>query len=229
MFVAIPAGGLGTRIRDHIGGRPKLLAPLLEETFLQHQIRSLSAGGATHLHYCLGYQSGAIIEALSATEMADVRVTWSVEHEPLGVLGAVAAVERDWTEPLCVVYGDVIPPLPVSDVLSQMLSDSQAEAGISVFNSPAAIEVNNLIVDNGLVRGFHPSDSTLANRLDVGVLSFAGPVLRRFDRRPLSEDDVLPVLCRDSRVVAIEAQNAPLGVGDPQKYRSFLQQLGVSE
>jgi NDP-sugar pyrophosphorylase family protein len=107
--VAMLAGGLGTRIRDALGGLPKVLAPLGEETLLDCQIRWLSRWRARRIVLCLGYRHEVILEHIDQLSTETPDLIPSIEHQPRGTAGAIALARPHFQrDTVLVMNGDTL-------------------------------------------------------------------------------------------------------------------------
>ena len=87
--VCILAGGLGTRLGEHVRETPKPLLEVAGEPFLVHQLRLLARYGATRAVLCVGYL-GELIEERSGSERFGIEVLYSYDAPELdGTLGAI--------------------------------------------------------------------------------------------------------------------------------------------
>jgi NDP-sugar pyrophosphorylase family protein len=105
--VAILCGGLGTRIRDVLGGLPKALAPVNGQPFLAGLITALKAAGLRRFVLCTGVGAEQI-----ERQFTDVSgVVFSAEAEPLGTGGALGwARPHLHSDPVLVMNGDSTVP-----------------------------------------------------------------------------------------------------------------------
>lgn len=86
--IAILAGGLGTRLRSAVPGRPKVLAEVHNRPFLTFLLDQLVSADARHVVLCTGHMAGEIHEKLGEAYKS-LRLDYSREHEPLGTAGAL--------------------------------------------------------------------------------------------------------------------------------------------
>jgi NDP-sugar pyrophosphorylase family protein len=105
--VIVLAGGLGTRIRDVIGGIPKILAPINGIPFLDHLLRHLAAMGGRHVIISLGHLAGKVVDYLAANQQPEPNVRTVIELEPMGTAGGVRLSGAKAEQfPLLVMNGD---------------------------------------------------------------------------------------------------------------------------
>ena len=85
---AILAGGLGTRLREAVPDRQKVIAQVAGKPFLNHILKQLITHGFEKAVLCTGYRSDQVREVYgSAFEELDL--CYSQEKEPLGTAGAL--------------------------------------------------------------------------------------------------------------------------------------------
>lgn len=149
--VVVLAGGLGTRLRGVLTDRPKVLAPILGQPFLNHLARGLARQGASRLILCLGHLAETVIEHVGTRPVDGVEFVPVIEREPLGTAGAVRLARPTVTsDPALVLNGD---SLVVADL-----------AGFADRHRAAGVEASLLAVRVG--------DTTRFGRLDVNAAGF---------------------------------------------------------
>jgi NDP-sugar pyrophosphorylase family protein len=103
---AILAGGLGSRLRPAVSGRPKALANIRERPFLTYLFDQLVAAGATDVVLCTGYL-GDQIRMIFGESYNTLRLNYSHESTPLGTAGALRlALPLFNSNPVLVMNGD---------------------------------------------------------------------------------------------------------------------------
>ena len=104
----ILAGGLGTRLRESVSDRPKVLAEVCGRPYLAFLLDQMVDAGVRSIVLCTGYMGELVEEAFGASYRG-ARLDYSLEPEPLGTGGALAlALERGLvaTTPTIVLNGD---------------------------------------------------------------------------------------------------------------------------
>lgn len=88
--VVILCGGEGRRLKPMLADRPKVLAPVGEEAFLDILLENLSGFGFKKIILCVGYRKGEIINHFKdASAGGGYSLVFSEEEEPLGTGGAL--------------------------------------------------------------------------------------------------------------------------------------------
>jgi D-glycero-alpha-D-manno-heptose 1-phosphate guanylyltransferase len=104
--IAILAGGLGSRLRPAVAGRPKALASVGARPFLVYLFDQLVAAGARDVVLCTGYL-GDSIRIMFGESYGTLRLSYSQESNPLGTAGALRlALPLFKSSPVLVMNGD---------------------------------------------------------------------------------------------------------------------------
>jgi len=102
----ILAGGLGTRLRSVVSGRPKVLAEVSGRPFLSYLLDQLVRFGLREAVLCTGYL-GDQVEAVFQEKYHSLRLSYSKEIVPLGTGGALRlAFPMFKTDSVLVMNGD---------------------------------------------------------------------------------------------------------------------------
>jgi mannose-1-phosphate guanylyltransferase len=116
MKALILVGGFGTRLRPLTLTVPKPLVPFANIPMILHQIRALVAAGVTDVVLAVNYRPELMVDAMTKVEKEyGVKITFSVETEPLGTAGPLALAREvlgRGEEPFFVLNSDVICEFP---------------------------------------------------------------------------------------------------------------------
>ncbi|ADG94572.1 Nucleotidyl transferase [Arcobacter nitrofigilis DSM 7299] len=88
MEAIILAGGFGTRLQTIVKDVPKPMAPINEKPFLEYIFNYLSKYAIKHIILSVGYKK-EIIQEYFKKEFNNIKITYSIEDEPLGTGGAI--------------------------------------------------------------------------------------------------------------------------------------------
>ena len=100
------AGGLGTRLRESVSDRPKVLAEVLGRPFLAFLLDQLVDAGVRRIVLCTGYM-GELVERAFGSEYRGAELAYSLEASPLGTGGALQlALPLLASDPVLVLNGD---------------------------------------------------------------------------------------------------------------------------
>jgi NDP-sugar pyrophosphorylase family protein len=116
--VVILAGGLGTRLLPVVSDRPKGLAPIGDQPFLEIQIGLLRDQGARRFVICVGHRAAQIRDCLGDGSRLEVAIDYSVERETLlGTGGALRLAERYFQPYALVLNGDTYLAADYTEIL----------------------------------------------------------------------------------------------------------------
>jgi len=102
----ILAGGLGTRLRQVLKDKPKVLASVAGRPFLAYLLDQLVAASIRKVVLCTGYL-GRQIQVTFGYSYEGLELQYSQEHKPLGTAGAVRlALPLLESDPVLVMNGD---------------------------------------------------------------------------------------------------------------------------
>lgn len=85
----ILAGGLGTRLKSTVPDKPKCLAPVAGQPFLDFVVDHAIKNGVEHIVFCLGYMASLIESHVQERYSGHVAITIVLEEEALGTGGAI--------------------------------------------------------------------------------------------------------------------------------------------
>jgi mannose-1-phosphate guanylyltransferase/phosphomannomutase len=104
--IVILAGGVGSRLAREGIHTPKILLPLGTTSILQVLIQEAIRENFTEIIFCLGNESSKIIEVILGFKL-DIKVTFSIEKEPLGTFGALLNARHLLNNRFAVLMGDL--------------------------------------------------------------------------------------------------------------------------
>jgi mannose-1-phosphate guanylyltransferase len=185
--VAILAGGLGTRVRESLGARPKVLAPVGGRPFLHGMLNSLAARGVRRVVLCLGVGSDQVTEYLRGISIPGLEIVVSIEPRPLGTGGALRhALPCLRSDPVLVMNGDTICR---ADPTNLLRAHGARGAKVSLLCVPmrstkrfGRVEVD----DRGFVEGFVEKgrDGDQPGLVSAGVYVLSKSAIMDMPKRP---------------------------------------------
>ncbi|HEV7891311.1 MAG TPA: NDP-sugar synthase [Pyrinomonadaceae bacterium] len=119
MQALILAGGKGTRLRPLTVYTPKPVVPICNRPFLLYQIDTLRRAGVTDITLSLSYQPHKIEHELGDGSDFGVKITYTVEPQPMGTAGAYKFAEDLIREPTVVFNGDIVTDIDLKAVIRQ--------------------------------------------------------------------------------------------------------------
>jgi D-glycero-alpha-D-manno-heptose 1-phosphate guanylyltransferase len=106
MEAIILAGGLGTRLRTEVADRPKVMAEINNQPFLNYLLDYLNNHHVRRVVLATGYLHD-YIEKYYGDKFKSLQIDYSVEEEPLGTGGAIKqALTKIAAEQVLILNGD---------------------------------------------------------------------------------------------------------------------------
>jgi NDP-mannose synthase len=176
MRAIVLAGGLGTRLRPYTTVIPKPLVPVGDRPVLEHIIRSLIRHGVDRIDLCVNHLGELILVYLANAELpphVDLQFHW--ERDPLGTVGAVAAVP-DLSGTFIVANGDILTTLNYRDLVDYH-RDRGAALTIAMHDKRVSLDLGVMETDDGFVRTF-TEKPTLRCKVSMGIYVYEARVLR---------------------------------------------------
>jgi histidinol-phosphate phosphatase family protein len=222
--LVILAGGQGSRMGEHLGGVPKVMAPFGGKPLLQHQLELGVRHGFTDAVLLVGHGAEAIEAHFGDGAPLGLRLRCSRDPRPLGTAGALLHALPGLAERFVVLYGDTL--LDVD--LARMWTWHEARgAALTLFLHP-----NDHPHDSDLVEvdaadrvvAFHPhphpADACLPNLANAalyvverGALEAVAP--RKAD---LARDVFPELLAKGARLMGYRSPEYIKDMGTPERY-----------
>ena len=219
--VLLLVGGMGTRLRPLLSGKPKPLAPVGDVPFLELLVLQLHSQGLRHLVMCTGFQAAQIQKEFGDGRKWNVTIDYSEETRPLGTAGAIRLAERflSSTAEFVVMNGDSFLELDLGKLI-RFHRENGGWASIAVRRVPDAARYGTVRVDgeNRVVRFSEKMGIQEPGLINGGVYVFKREVLQHIPDGPCSlEKDVLPRLLENG-VFALEQNGLFIDIGTPEDY-----------
>jgi D-glycero-alpha-D-manno-heptose 1-phosphate guanylyltransferase len=198
-------GGLGTRLRGHLGHGPKALAPIGDRPFLTLLLSRLMQGGILDVILCTGHGSEAIEAAYGDGSRIAMSLSYSIEHRQLGTAGALKHAEAAVrSNPFLLLNGDSLVELDLPGLL-RAHRETSALVTMALVHVPDASRYGNVQLDaRGAVIQFSEkppeSGASIPSRgsfINAGVYALDRRIFREIPnpRRAVSfEREILPAL-----------------------------------
>jgi mannose-1-phosphate guanylyltransferase len=118
MKAMLLAAGRGTRLAPLTDSTPKILAPFGERPLLEHQLEYLQRSGVSEIALNVHHHADRVLACLDALRL-QVPVRVSHERELLGTAGALLPLRDFFTEPVIVLYGDVVTNASLAELMDE--------------------------------------------------------------------------------------------------------------
>jgi NDP-sugar pyrophosphorylase family protein len=115
----ILAGGLGTRLMPLTDTTPKPLLPIKGKPIIEHAIGNFRRHGITDIVLSIGYKADIIKQYFKDGRQFDVKISYCIEHEPLGTGGAIKESSKDIKETFIAINGDNLADFDWTKILKE--------------------------------------------------------------------------------------------------------------
>jgi len=202
MYALVLAGGRGERLRPLTDTVPKPMVPVLDRPILWWHLKWLKYYGVTHVVMLVRYQWEAIRDYFGEGKELGLKITYSVESEPLGRGGAIRKGMS--TVPASEKYvlatnGDVLS----SEDLGRFMAHGKK------LSCPVTIMLAPLISPYGIVEfneGFRVTSfrekPRLPHWINAGTYFIQRSMEERFPLKGDHEDSLFPQLAAEGKLGA---------------------------
>ena len=226
MEVIVLAGGLGTRLRSVIHDIPKCMAPVAGKPFLHYLLEWLTAEGASHVVFSVGYLREQVMEYINGHSWP-FQVDFAVETEPLGTGGGIRlALNYCHEDQVFVVNGDTFFPVHLADIPSPQ-PITLALKPMKDFDRYGAVSVLPGETGHLLVNAFEEKRHCEEGLINGGVYLLRPTALdlSTLPERFSFEKEVLEVGAAVQQVVASVSEKYFIDIGVPEDYERAQREL----
>ncbi|KAI3635490.1 hypothetical protein MIR68_006128 [Amoeboaphelidium protococcarum] len=231
MKALILVGGFGTRLRPLTLTVPKPLVPFANEPMILHQITALVKAGVKDVVLAVNYRPELMVAQMKRyEEELGVKITFSVETEPLGTAGPLALAREILTKdsaPFFVLNSDIICDFPFAEMIKfHKNHGNEGTILVTKVEEPSkyGVVVNHQGSSN-IERFVEKPQEYVSNKINAGIYMFSPKILDRIELRPTSiEKEVFPKMAADGELHSMELDGFWMDVGQP---RDFLLGTGL--
>jgi len=224
MKALILVGGFGTRLRPLTLTLPKPLVPFANKPMVIHQIEALVQCGVDHVVLAVNYRAEVMEkEMASHAERLGIKITMSLETEPLGTAGPLALAREQLSdgEPFWVLNSDVICEFPFAEVMKFHKAHGR-EGTLLVTEVKEPSKYGVVVYDEGtgsIDRFVEKPQVFVGNKINAGLYLFNPGILDRIELKPTSiEKEIFPKMAADNNLYAMTLEGFWMDVGQPPDY-----------
>jgi NDP-sugar pyrophosphorylase family protein len=230
--VCILAGGLGTRLSEHVRDTPKPLLEVAGAPFLDHQLRLLSAHGIRRVVLCVGHL-GELIERDMGSQRHGIAIAYSYDGPGLdGTLGAIRRAHPLLGDRFLVLYGDTYLRIDYRAVAESWLAGAQP-AVMTVLRNEGRWDVSNAVLRDGMVVRYDKESPTSDMQwIDYGLGGLTDAALGVAPERERDLSALYRQLAKRGELMGFEAEERFYEIGSPDALAetdAFLRGLGALE
>jgi MurNAc alpha-1-phosphate uridylyltransferase len=214
--VCILAGGLGTRLSEHVRDLPKPLLKVAGAPFLDHQLRLLCAHGVSRVVLCVGYL-GELIEREIGTKRHGIAIEYSYDGPGLdGTLGAIRRARPLLGERFLVLYGDTYLRVDYRAVVESWWASGQP-AVMTVLRNEGRWDASNAVMRNGMVERYEKANPTTDMQwIDYGLGGLSVDALAVAPERERDLSGLYRLLAERGELLGFEAEERFYEIGSPE-------------
>ncbi|CAM0140952.1 mannose-1-phosphate guanyltransferase [Umbelopsis sp. WA50703] len=225
MKALILVGGFGTRLRPLTLTLPKPLVEFANKPMILHQIENLAKAGVRDIVLAVNYRPEIMVAVLKQyEEKFNVKITFSVETEPLGTAGPLA-LARDvlGKDDSCffVLNSDVICDYPFDQVANFHKSHGgEGTIIVTKVDDPSKYGVVVNHANSTKIERFVEKPQTfISNKINAGIYVLNPSVLDRIELKPTSiEKEVFPFIAEDGQLHTFDLEGFWMDVGQPKDF-----------
>jgi len=221
MKALILAGGFGTRLKEVISDRPKVMAPVNGKPFLEYIIQLLRRNGFGEIVISLGYLGDYIKAYFGDGTNFGVKVEYAVEDFPLGTGGALKNAEKLFNEPFLVVNGDTYLEADFNNLIS-FHNDKKSLATIALAEVTDVGESGLVsLLKSGKIKSFKEKPKNGKKGLvNAGYYFFSPKIFKHIPhkKRLSLEKIIFPKLVNRRLIHGVSMNASFLDIGKPESY-----------
>ncbi|OBT52475.1 mannose-1-phosphate guanyltransferase [Pseudogymnoascus sp. 24MN13] len=225
MKALILVGGFGTRLRPLTLTLPKPLVEFGNKRMILHQIEALAAAGVTDIVLAVNYRPEVMEKYLAEyEEQYNVKITFSIETEPLGTAGPLKLAEKTLgknNEPFFVLNSDVMEHLFAERGAFHRAHGGDGTIIVTKVEEPSkyGVVVHKPNHTSRIDRFVEKPVEFVGNRINAGLYILNPSVLERIELRPTSiEQETFPSMCADGQLHSFDLEGFWMDVGQPKDF-----------
>jgi NDP-sugar pyrophosphorylase family protein len=213
--ICILAGGLGTRLGEHVRNTPKPLLEVAGEPFILHQLRLLAAHGARRIVLCVGYLGEQVVARVGARQFG-LEIEYSHDGpSPLGTLGAIRGALPLLGPRFLVLYGDTYLRIDYGAAAAAWAA-SGLPAMMTVLRNDGRWDTSNVRFEGALVVTYDKRGATSdMGWIDYGLGGLTTDALGAVDASVADLADLYHVLAAERRLFGFPATERFYEIGTP--------------
>ena len=214
----ILAGGKGTRLSSVIKDIPKPMATISGKPFLEILIELFENKGIDHFIISVGHLSDYIIDYFKQRKL-NVKITFSVEKEPLGTGGAIRlAMNKIKGDFALILNGDSYFNVELNDL--NLIQDVKKPTIFCRYVNDVS-RYGKVIVNGNKIEKFAEKNSNGPGIINGGVYIFPKKILEKY---PLHtnfsiESELSKNLTKNNHAQAIVSDGYFIDIGVPEDYK----------
>jgi len=227
VYAIIIAGGKGERLRPLTNDRPKHMILLGDKPILEYQVDWLKDNGVTDIVVAVGHMHEVIEDYFQDGARCGVRMSYSLEKEPLGRGGALKLAHRQVPDSESIVVatnGDNVNTQPLTPLIRQhQRTGAMATLLLTQLRSPYGI-----VQQRGKrIVGFREKP-LLPHWLSAGVYVVDREFFDRLPDKGDHEDGLFPQLAAEERLFGFKSKSYWKAIDTMKDLNEAAEQLSMA-
>lgn len=221
MKVLILAGGFGTRLKEVISDRPKVMAPVGGKPFLEYIIQLLRRNGFKEIVISVGYLGDYIKAYFGDGTNFGVKIDYAMEDFPLGTAGAIKNAQDFLKETFLVINGDTYIDTDISKIVDYHNS-KKSLATITLVKRKKASDWGWVALNkSGNVRAFiEKPEEDRSGWVSGGYYVFDPKIIQNIEegKKCSIEKQLFPILVKKKVLQGYVLKEDFMEIGKPENY-----------
>ena len=224
MKAVILAGGEATRLHPLTCNIPKAMVPVLNTPFLEHVIRYLSRHQIEDIILTQGRLSHSIESYFGDGSQFGVRLSYTLEDNPLGTAGAVKNTGKYLGETFLVLNGDVFTNLDITAMIDfHRESKAKATIALTPVDDPTSYGLVDTNAEGRVIRFLEKPNwnQVTSNMINAGIYVLEPDTLTQIPPQAnfSFERELFPLLLDQGEpIYAYPSPAYWIDIGTPEKY-----------
>ena len=144
MKLLVLAGGLGTRVKKHIGEKPKALVDFNGRPFIYYFIKNYVDLGISSFIFCLNYKGKEIQEFIESCKFLNINFEFHYDGcKPLGTAGSIIKIIELLPNNFFITYGDTLLNIDF-DLLTRKYEQLNTNALMTIYKNFNHLDKSNV-------------------------------------------------------------------------------------
>lgn len=221
MEAIILAGGLGTRLKSVVKDLPKPMAPICDKPFLQYILEFCFKNGISNVVLAVSYK-WEIIKDYFSDNYKGIKLTYSVEDEPLGTGGAIKQALKYIGQKECyIINGDTF-----FDIELKKMYLNDAKICFALKEMREFERYGNVKVDNGCIVSFEEKSFCEKGYINGGIYLLDKSIFDDFTlESKFSFEEFIEANFKALKAKAIIFDDYFIDIGIPEDYNKFIKKI----
>lgn len=229
MKALILAAGFGTRLKEVIHDRPKVMAPINGRPFLEYVLEILRKNGVEEVVIAIGFLGDFIRDYFGNGQEFGLKIDYSEDKYPVGTAGTLKNAQRFFQDTFLVINGDTYFDTDLSQLVAYHRK-KKAWATIALTKRRSTIGTGLVLKRKSeeITSFIEKPEKDRAGWVNCGYYVFEPEALDFIPKkkRVSLEKEIFPLLAKKGVLYGFKAEEDFIDVGTPQSYQRAKKVLG---